>query len=100
MDLKAIICCPHPNTPKQRVICLCVSVGLCVCLWVGYFNFCAKVGLEQTFEFWIISFGRIYQTMNFGTASKLILVANLKNGHILPTGQWYAPSAVIKHAWY
>ena len=22
-----------------------------------------------------------------------------KNGHILPTGQWYAPSAVIKHAW-
>ena len=23
-----------------------------------------------------------------------------KNGHILPTGQWYAPSAVIKHAWY
>ena len=24
----------------------------------------------------------------------------LKNGHILPTGQWYAPSAVIKHAWY
>ena len=20
-----------------------------------------------------------------------------KNGHILPTGQWYAPSAVIKH---
>ena len=28
-------------------------------------------------------------------------VANVhvfKNGHILPTGQWYAPSAVIKHA--
>ena len=24
----------------------------------------------------------------------------VKNGHILPTGQWYAPSAVIKHAWY
>ena len=23
-----------------------------------------------------------------------------KNGHILPTGQWYALSAVIKHAWY
>ena len=23
-----------------------------------------------------------------------------KNGHVLPTGQWNAPSAVIKHAWY
>ena len=23
-----------------------------------------------------------------------------KNGFILPTGQWYAPSAVINHAWY
>ena len=23
-----------------------------------------------------------------------------KNGHILATGQWYAPSAVIKHALY
>ena len=23
-----------------------------------------------------------------------------KNGHILPTGQWYAPSAVINGAWY
>ena len=23
-----------------------------------------------------------------------------KNGHILPTGQWYAPSAVINDAWY
>ena len=23
-----------------------------------------------------------------------------KNGHILPPGQWYAPSAAIKHAWY
>ena len=22
------------------------------------------------------------------------------NGHILPTGQWYAPSAVINDAWY
>ena len=22
----------------------------------------------------------------------------VKNSHILPTGQWYAPSAVIKHA--
>ena len=58
-------------------------VGCGICLWVGYFNFCAKVGLEQTFEFGIISFGRIYQTMNFGTASpqysKLILVTHLKN---------------------
>ena len=25
---------------------------------------------------------------------------DVKNGHLLPTGQWYAPSAVIKHAWY
>ena len=24
----------------------------------------------------------------------------LKNGHILHTGQWYAPSAVINDAWY
>ena len=24
----------------------------------------------------------------------------LKNGLILPTGQWYAPSAVINDAWY
>ena len=23
-----------------------------------------------------------------------------KNGHILPTGQWYAPSEVINDAWY
>ena len=23
-----------------------------------------------------------------------------KNGHILPTGQWYAPSAVINDSWY
>ena len=23
-----------------------------------------------------------------------------KNSHILPTGQWYAPSAVINDAWY
>ena len=23
-----------------------------------------------------------------------------KNGHVLPTGQWYAPSAVINDAWY
>ena len=26
--------------------------------------------------------------------------ANCKNGNILPTGQWYAPSAGIKDAWY
>ena len=25
---------------------------------------------------------------------------DLKNGHILPTGQWYTPSAVINNAWY
>ena len=25
---------------------------------------------------------------------------NGKNSHILPTGQWYAPSAVINDAWY
>ena len=24
----------------------------------------------------------------------------MKNGLILPTGQWYAPSAVINDAWY
>ena len=24
----------------------------------------------------------------------------LKNGHVLPTGQWYAPSAVINDVWY
>ena len=24
----------------------------------------------------------------------------IKNSHILPTGQWYAPSAVIQHAGY
>ena len=24
----------------------------------------------------------------------------IKIGHILPTGQWYAPSAVINEAWY
>ena len=24
----------------------------------------------------------------------------VKNGHILPTGQWYAPSAVINDTWY
>ena len=23
-----------------------------------------------------------------------------KNGHVLPTGQWYAPSAVINDVWY
>ena len=23
-----------------------------------------------------------------------------KNSHILPTGQWYAPSAVINYGWY
>ena len=23
-----------------------------------------------------------------------------KNGHILPTGQWYAPSAVVNDEWY
>ena len=26
--------------------------------------------------------------------SKIRLVIDFKNGHILPTGQWYAPSAV------
>ena len=30
--------------------------------------------------------------------SNLILKADDKNGHILPTGQWYAPSAVINDA--
>ena len=30
--------------------------------------------------------------INFGRA-------NLKNSHILPTGQWYAPSAVNNPAW-
>ena len=23
-----------------------------------------------------------------------------RNGHVLPTGQWYAPSAVINDVWY
>ena len=27
-----------------------------------------------------------------------ISLPNYKNGHILPTGQWYAPSAVINDA--
>ena len=26
--------------------------------------------------------------------------SKVKNSHILPTGQWYAPSAVINDAWY
>ena len=29
-----------------------------------------------------------------------ILGAANKNGHILPTGKWYAPLAVINDAWY
>ena len=29
-----------------------------------------------------------------------ILYFEIKNGRILPTGQWYAPSAVTKNAWY
>ena len=28
------------------------------------------------------------------------MIINNKNGLILPTGQWYAPSAVINDAWY
>ena len=28
------------------------------------------------------------------------VIIKLKMAIILPTGQWYAPSAVIKHAWY
>ena len=27
-------------------------------------------------------------------------LVNIKNGLILPTGQWYAPSGVIDDAWY
>ena len=27
-------------------------------------------------------------------------LVNIKNGLILPTGQWYAPSAVINDVWY
>ena len=27
-------------------------------------------------------------------------LADNKNSHILPTGQWYAPSAVINDAWF
>ena len=30
----------------------------------------------------------------------LVYVQLKKNGLILPTGQWYAPSAVINDAWY
>ena len=37
--------------------------------------------------------------ISVGLTSVFISIS-IKNGHILPTGQWYAPSAVIKHAWY
>ena len=33
-------------------------------------------------------------------AEKLVKKASKKNSHILPTGQWYAPSAIINDAWY
>ena len=46
-------------------------------------TFMPKLVWNKLSEFGIISFGRIFQTMNFGTASpqysKLILVTHLKN---------------------
>ena len=30
----------------------------------------------------------------------LLCLLRVKNGHILPTGQWYAPSVFINDAWY
>ena len=46
-------------------------------------TFVPKLVWNKLSEFGIISFGRMFQTMNFGTASpqysKLILVTNLKN---------------------
>ena len=38
---------------------------------------------------------------NIRTMGKTAFVGlGCKNGLILPTGQWYAPSAVINDAWY
>ena len=43
----------------------------------------------------LVSFFHIYHHWDFNL--------NAKNGHVVPTGQWYAPSAVINDAriaWY
>ena len=38
--------------------------------------------------------------VNMSVAQAISDPNHYKNGHILPTGQWYAPSAVINDAWY
>ena len=35
-----------------------------------------------------------------GLVRKRVGDLTIKNGHVLPTGQWYAPSAIINDAWY
>ena len=57
-----------------------------------FFIFILSVGLELC----------ILVPVIFKTFYKLLSDFWNRNGHILPTGhwQWYAPSAVISHAWY
>ena len=46
----------------------------------------------------ISSGGNLGRLLPFSVGLDYLLQVQYKNGHILPTGQWYAPSAVINDA--
>ena len=69
----------------------------------------AHMSLENARDFWAKEKQEVGETENIkpNEVETLKSLQNFtramieeKNSHILPTGQWYSPSAVNKHAWY
>ena len=47
-----------------------------------------------------MAFHSVLKSFHYSTNLNSLDWNEKKIGHILPTGQWYAPSAVINDAWY
>ena len=62
------------------------SSVFCVCCW---YRVVESIVLLSNNSLIVLSYNKLWH-----------FALSIKNGHILPTGQWNAPSAVIKCAWY
>ena len=69
-----------------------------LCSIIGIYGFCAALQNPELLPFVQPLFGPhpLYKSQKINYHTKILT----KMAILLPTGQWYAPSAVINNAWY
>ena len=96
--LQALIVWRRPEIDKYQVWLILWAVLETLCFWDVCINLLGdNIGIEiyLDIEIDIDIFCKIY--INESRSNAWLKIID-KNGHILPTGQWYAPSAVINDA--